>query len=95
MYACDVAAAITPDTVLVSVVHANNETGTIQPSAGIARAARAAGVLLHVDAVQSAGKIEVDVVALEPTCSPSSDTSCPPRRGSVRSTSVEASGCAH
>lgn len=62
--ACDVAAAITPDTVLVSVVHANNETGTIQPIAGIARAARAAGVLLQVDAAQSAGKIEVDVVAL-------------------------------
>ena len=62
--ACDVAAAITPDTVLVSVVHADNETGTIQPIAGIARAARAAGVLLHVDAAQSAGKIEVDVVAL-------------------------------
>ena len=62
--ACDVAAAITPDTVLVSVVHANNETGTIQPIAGIARAARAAGLLLHVDAAQSAGKIEVDAVAL-------------------------------
>ena len=62
--ACDVAAAITPDTVLVSVMHANNETGTIQPIARIARATRAAGVLLHVDAAQSAGKIDIDVVAL-------------------------------
>jgi len=53
---------ITPDTVLVSVVHANNETGTIQPSAGIARAA---GVLLRVNAAQSAGKINGDGVALE------------------------------
>lgn len=62
--ACDVASAITPDTVLVSVMHANNETGTIQPIARIARATRAAGVLLHVDAAQSAGKVDVDVVAL-------------------------------
>ena len=62
--ACDVAAAITPDTVLVTVMHANNETGTIQQIARIARATRAAGVLLHVDAAQSAGKIDIDVVAL-------------------------------
>jgi cysteine desulfurase len=62
--ACDVAAAITPDTVLVSIMHANNETGTIQPIARIARAVRATGVLLHVDAAQTAGKIDVDVVAL-------------------------------
>jgi cysteine desulfurase len=62
--ACEVAGAITPDTVLVSVMHANNETGTIQPIARIARATRAAGVLLHVDAAQSAGKVDVDVVAL-------------------------------
>lgn len=60
----EVAAAITPDTVLVSVMHANNETGTIQPIARIARATRSAGVLLHVDAAQSAGKIDVDVDAL-------------------------------
>ncbi len=62
--ACDVAAAITPDTILVSVMHANNETGTTQLIARIARATRAAGVVLHVDAAQSAGKIDVDVVAL-------------------------------
>ena len=60
----EVAAAMTPDTVLVSVMHANNETGTIQPIARIARTTRSAGVLLHVDAAQSAGKIDVDVDAL-------------------------------
>ena len=60
----EVAAALTPDTVLVSVMHANNETGTIQPIARIARTTKSAGVLLHVDAAQSAGKIDIDVDAL-------------------------------
>ena len=60
----EVAAEISSDTVLVSVMHANNETGTIQPIARIARTTRSAGVLLHVDAAQSAGKIDVDVDAL-------------------------------
>lgn len=59
-----VAAAITDATVLVSVMHANNETGTIQPIAAIARAARARGVLVHTDAAQSVGKVTVDVEAL-------------------------------
>lgn len=62
--ASEVAAAITPDTRLVSIMHANNETGTIQPIAQIAQATRGAGVLLHVDAAQSAGKIGVDVQTL-------------------------------
>jgi cysteine desulfurase len=57
----DVAAAITADTVLVSVMHANNETGTLQPLADIARATRSRGVLLHSDAAQSVGKMPVDV----------------------------------
>ena len=78
--ACDVGAAIIPDTVLVSVVHASNETGTIQPSAGIARDARTAGLLLHVDAAQSAGKIVVDVVALGADLLTVVGPSCPPRR---------------
>lgn len=56
--------AINPNTVLVTVMHANNETGTIQPVAEIARVCRDHGVLLHTDAAQSAGKIEVDVVRL-------------------------------
>lgn len=57
----DVEAAITPNTVLVSIMHANNETGTIQPIARIAAITRARGVLLHTDAAQSIGKIAVDV----------------------------------
>lgn len=60
-----VADAITDATVLVSVMHANNETGTIQPIADIARAAHARGVLVHCDAAQSIGKIPVDVTTLD------------------------------
>jgi cysteine desulfurase len=53
--------AITPQTVLVSFMHANNEVGTIQPIREIGAIARERGALLHVDAVQSAGKIPVNV----------------------------------
>ena len=60
----DVARALRPDTALVSIMHANNEVGTIQPIAEIARITREHGVLLHTDAAQSAGKIAVDVDAL-------------------------------
>src|SRR4029077_16007865 len=56
--------ALTPDTALVSVMHANNEVGTIQPIAAPAAIARADGALFHTDAVQSAGKIPVSVRAL-------------------------------
>jgi len=56
--------AITGDTALVSVMHANNEVGTIQPIAALAQIAREKGALFHTDAVQSAGKIPVDVKAL-------------------------------
>lgn len=56
--------AIRPDTFLVSVMHANNEVGTINPIEEIGRITREAGVLLHVDAVQSVGKIPVDVKKL-------------------------------
>jgi cysteine desulfurase len=59
-----VKAALRPDTVLVSVMHANNETGVVHPVAEIAALCRAAGVLLHCDAAQSAGKLPVDVEAL-------------------------------
>ncbi len=55
------AAAIGPDTVLVSIMHANNEVGTIQPIAECARIAHAYGALLHTDAAQSVGKIPVRV----------------------------------
>jgi cysteine desulfurase len=56
--------AMSDDTVLVSVMHANNEIGTIQPIAEIAAAAHERGALMHTDAVQSAGKIPIDVRAL-------------------------------
>src|SRR5512138_2630347 len=56
-----VRAALREDTILVSVMHANNETGVVQPIEEIGRITRAAGVLLHCDAVQSIGKIPFDV----------------------------------
>ncbi len=56
--------ALTDDTALVSVMHANNEVGTIQPLAELSALTRARGTLLHTDAVQTAGKIPVDVAAL-------------------------------
>src|SRR4051794_34920747 len=56
----DVRGAITARTVLVTVMHANNEVGTVQPIAEIARIARERNVLIHTDAAQSAGKIAVD-----------------------------------
>jgi len=56
-----VRAALTPSTVLVTVMHANNETGTLQPIADIAEICRSRGVLLHTDAAQSVGKLPVDV----------------------------------
>lgn len=54
-------AAITSSTILISVMHANNETGVIQPIEQIGSLARANGILFHCDAAQSAGKITVDV----------------------------------
>lgn len=54
-------AALTPDTSLVSIMHANNEVGTIQPIAELAGIAHAQGALFHTDAVQSVGKIPVSV----------------------------------
>ncbi len=54
------AAALTNDTAIVSVMHANNEIGTVQPIAALAEAAHARGAVFHTDAVQSVGKIPVD-----------------------------------
>jgi cysteine desulfurase len=60
----DLEQAITPDTSLVTVMHANNEVGTIQPIADLAEIAHRHGALVHTDAAQSAGKIPVNVDAL-------------------------------
>lgn len=57
-------AAICPDTILISVMHANNEIGTIQPIEEIGKIAADKDIYLHTDAVQSVGKIPVDVGAL-------------------------------
>lgn len=59
-----VAAALRPDTCVVSVMYANNEVGTVQPVAEIARLCRDRGVLFHTDAVQAAGKVPLDFTAL-------------------------------
>lgn len=60
----DVRAAIRPETVLITVMHANNELGTVQPIQQIARLAREAGIPFHTDGVQSAGKLTTDVQEL-------------------------------
>ena len=60
----DVKRAIRPETVLISVMHSNNEVGTLQPIAEIAKIAREAGVSMHTDAVQSLGKVPLDVKEL-------------------------------
>ena len=60
----EVAAAIRPDTALVSVMFANNEIGTIQPIAEIGAVCREKGVLFHCDAVQAVGHVPVDVKAM-------------------------------
>lgn len=57
--------AITASTILISVMHANNETGTIQPVAEIGKIARKRGVIMHSDAAQSVGKIPVEVGQLQ------------------------------
>jgi cysteine desulfurase len=60
----EVQRAITPQTVLISVMHANNEVGTIQPISEISKIAREHGILFHTDAAQSVGKIRTRVEEL-------------------------------
>lgn len=60
----EVRRALTPDTVLITIMHANNELGTVQPIAEIAAIAREHRIPFHTDAVQSVGKLPVDVRAL-------------------------------
>lgn len=60
----DLVKAIRPDTILISVMHANNEVGSIQPIAEIGKITREKGIFFHVDAVQSLGKLPIDVVKM-------------------------------
>ncbi|MBC7541220.1 MAG: IscS subfamily cysteine desulfurase [Candidatus Sericytochromatia bacterium] len=60
----ELAAAIRPDTVLVSIMHGNNEIGTVHDVTAIGALCKAKGVLFHVDAAQTAGKLPVDVNAM-------------------------------
>jgi len=60
----DIRGALRPNTSLVSVMHANNELGTVQPIAEIARITREAGIVFHSDGVQAAGRLETDVKTL-------------------------------
>lgn len=60
----DVGRAIRPETILITIMHANNETGSVQPIPEIGELANARGIVFHTDAAQSAGKMETDVNAL-------------------------------
>ena len=60
----DLKEAITDETILITVMHANNEIGTLQPIEEIGKIAREKGIKFHTDAVQSFGKVEVDVETL-------------------------------
>jgi len=60
----DVEKAIRPETILISIMHSNNEVGTMQPIAEISALARSRGIAMHTDAAQSVGKVAVDVRAL-------------------------------
>jgi len=57
----DIEHAIRPETILISIMHANNEVGTIQPISEISKIAKKRGIILHTDAAQSVGKIPTDV----------------------------------
>ncbi len=61
----DIRRAITGETILITIMHANNEVGTIEPVAEIGEIARERGILFHTDAAQSCGKIPVDVHTLK------------------------------
>ena len=62
--AADVAAAVKKESILISIMHANNEVGTIQPLQEISKLSRERGILLHTDAAQSIGKIPTDISEL-------------------------------
>ncbi len=58
-------AAIRPDTILISIMHVNNETGVIQDIEAIGKLTRDAGIIFHSDAAQSVGKVEIDVTKID------------------------------
>ncbi|MDH3346719.1 MAG: cysteine desulfurase [Desulfobulbaceae bacterium] len=60
----EVGKAIRPETILISIMHSNNEVGTLQPIEAVSRLARRHGILFHTDAAQSVGKLGLDVRAL-------------------------------
>ncbi|MGD0775930.1 MAG: aminotransferase class V-fold PLP-dependent enzyme, partial [Candidatus Solibacter sp.] len=60
----DVEKVVRPETILITLMHANNEVGTIQPVEELARRANSRGIVFHTDAAQSAGKIPTDVTVL-------------------------------
>lgn len=60
----DLSAAIQPNTVLISIIYGQSEIGTLQPMTELAKIARNKGILLHTDAVQAVGRIDIDVAAL-------------------------------
>ena len=60
----DLASAVRPTTILITIMHANNEVGTVQPITEISRIAKKHGIVMHTDAAQSVGKIPTDVEAL-------------------------------
>ena len=64
VHVSDIQAAIRPETILITIMHANNEVGTVQPIDEITGIAKTHGIIVHTDAAQSAGKIPVDVEAL-------------------------------
>lgn len=60
----DVETAVRPETILITLMHANNEVGTIQPVEEVARLAKSRSIVFHTDAAQSAGKIPTEVTVL-------------------------------
>ena len=85
--------AMTDDTALVSVMHANNEIGTIQPIAELAAIAHERGALMHTDAVQSVGKIPSTSARSASICCRCRRTSSTARRAPARCGSSAARGC--
>ena len=88
-----VAAAIDGKTALVTIIHAQNEIGTIQPVAEIAATARRRGTFTHADAAQSVGKIPVDVRNSASISCRLPDINCTRRKASERSMSAAESSC--